>query len=145
MGGQVFHASVIEAVPQLKLLKVLERRTNLSPKRYPWVKVVYETGGIPEDEEIELVLIATPNLSHFDYAQQALKANKHVVADKPFTKQNWREEAEEPGSRILYDIGSHLIDQALVLFGILDMATAGALRKHTVGMNERRLSNNYYL
>ena len=32
-------------------------------------------------------------------------------------KDSWKEEKENPGSGILYDLGSHLIDQALVLFG----------------------------
>lgn len=31
--------------------------------------------------------------------------------------QNWKEDKEIPGSGILYDLGSHLIDQALHLFG----------------------------
>ncbi|UJH92615.1 Gfo/Idh/MocA family oxidoreductase [Antarcticibacterium sp. 1MA-6-2] len=33
-------------------------------------------------------------------------------------KSGWKEEQENPGSGILYDLGSHLIDQALVLFGL---------------------------
>lgn len=33
-------------------------------------------------------------------------------------KSGWKEEKENPGSGILYDLGSHLIDQALVLFGL---------------------------
>lgn len=32
-------------------------------------------------------------------------------------KQGWKENPEIPGSGILYDLGSHIIDQALVLFG----------------------------
>ena len=32
-------------------------------------------------------------------------------------KNSWKEKEENPGSGILYDLGSHLIDQALVLFG----------------------------
>lgn len=32
-------------------------------------------------------------------------------------KDTWKEEKEVPGSGILYDLGSHLIDQALMLFG----------------------------
>jgi len=32
-------------------------------------------------------------------------------------KIGWKEEKENPGSGILYDLGSHLIDQALILFG----------------------------
>lgn len=33
-------------------------------------------------------------------------------------KDGWKEKREIPGSGILYDLGSHLIDQALVLFGL---------------------------
>ena len=33
-------------------------------------------------------------------------------------KSGWKEEKELPGSGILYDLGSHLIDQALHLFGL---------------------------
>ena len=36
---------------------------------------------------------------------------------RPMIKDNWREEEEE-GSGILYDLGPHLIDQAIVLFGM---------------------------
>lgn len=43
--------------------------------------------------------------SHFDRFRPVLKAN------------SWREE-ELPGSGLLYDLGSHLIDQALTLFGM---------------------------
>ena len=32
-------------------------------------------------------------------------------------KDSWKEDPEVPGSGILYDLGSHLIDQALMLFG----------------------------
>ncbi len=42
--------------------------------------------------------------SHFDRFRPAVKANA------------WREEPA-PGSGVLYDLGSHLIDQALVIFG----------------------------
>jgi predicted dehydrogenase len=33
-------------------------------------------------------------------------------------KSGWKEQKENPGSGILYDLGSHLIDQALNLFGL---------------------------
>ena len=37
------------------------------------------------DESLELVVITTPNDTHFDYAWRALEAGKHVVLEKPFT------------------------------------------------------------
>ncbi|HEV7396631.1 MAG TPA: oxidoreductase [Pyrinomonadaceae bacterium] len=185
MAGRVFHAPVIQSVPELRLKKVVERHTNEAGKRYPWVEVVPDATALLQDEEIELVVVATPNASHFDLARQSLEAGKHVVVEKPFTttsgqadalidlasRQNkvigifqnrrwdgdfqtikkilerkllgrlveyesqfnrfrnhpspsaWKDE-EGPGSGILFDLGSHLIDQALVLFGEPQMITA---------------------
>src|SRR6266478_9534178 len=185
MAGRTFHAPIIQSVPTLKLKKVLERHGEQSRKRYPWVEVVNDASLILHDEQIDLVVIATPNTSHFDLARQALIANKHVVVEKPFTtttsqaqelidlsrRQNkiisvnhnrrwdgdfqtvkklldgkllgrlveyeshydrfrnyplpnaWREE-EGVGAGILFDLGSHLIDQAQVLFGLPVMISA---------------------
>jgi len=36
-------------------------------------------------EEIKLVVIATPNTSHYSLARQCLLAGRDVVVDKPFT------------------------------------------------------------
>lgn len=85
MAGRTFHAPVIQAVPSLRLKKVVERRTDEARKRYPWVEVVPDAAALLQDEEISLVVIATPNVSHFDLARQSLEANKHVVVEKPFT------------------------------------------------------------
>jgi predicted dehydrogenase len=185
MASRVFHIPLIQAVPGLTLKKIVQRRDNTARKHVSSVEVVRETVSLLQDDEIELVVIATSNSSHFDLARQSLLANKHVVVEKPFTitsaqaqqlidlahKSNkllsvhhnrrwdgdfqtvkkivegrllgrlveyeshfdrfrntlrqgaWREEAEE-GSGILYDLGSHLIDQALVLFGLPHMLTA---------------------
>jgi scyllo-inositol 2-dehydrogenase (NADP+) len=185
MAGRTFHAPVIQSVPGLRLKRVVERHGDESRKRYPWVEVVCDARALLEDEEIDLVVIATPNFSHFDLARQSLMANKHVVVEKPFTttsaqaqelidlarRQNriisvnhnrrwdgdfqtvkqlldnkllgrlvefeshydrfrnyrrpnaWRE-MEALGSGILFDLGSHLIDQAQVLFGLPEMITS---------------------
>jgi predicted dehydrogenase len=185
MAGRLFHAPVIQAVPQLKLKKVVERRGDDSRQRYPWVEVVRDVAALLRDEQIALVVVATPTASHFDLARDSLLAGKHVVVEKPFTTastqaqqlidlargrnrllsvyQNrrwdgdfqtmkkllesrfigrlveyeahfdrfknlrqpaaWRE-TKGPGSGILFDLGSHLIDQAQVLFGLPGMITA---------------------
>lgn len=185
MAGRTFHAPVIQSVPELRLKKVVERHANEARKRYPWVEVVPDAAALLQDEEIKLVVIATPNTSHFDLARQSLQADKHVVVEKPFTTTStqarelidlarrrnrvisvnhnrrwdgdfqtvkkllegrllgrlveyeshfnrfrnyprpnaWREE-EGAGGGILFDLGSHLIDQAQVLFGVPRMITA---------------------
>lgn len=176
--GEFFHAPIINTVPGLKIAKVVERHSQRSKEKYPWVSVVKNFDEILKDEQIELIVIATPNWLHFEMAHKALSAGKHVVIDKPFTvttkeaetlielarkqgkllsvyhnrrwdggfltirkilsegwigdvkrfevrferyrpqvkQELWRETGRQ-GSGVLYDIGSHLLDQAFQLFG----------------------------
>jgi scyllo-inositol 2-dehydrogenase (NADP+) len=185
MASRVFHAPVIESVPSLRLKKIVERRGEESRGRHAGAETVRELDEVLRDDDIELVVVATPNESHYDLASRALSAGKHVVVEKPFTNtsaeakqlaelargQNriisahhnrrwdgdfmtvrkilqvgllgrlveyeshfdryrneprrgaWRER-QGPGSGVLYDLGSHLIDQALVLFGLPNEITA---------------------
>jgi scyllo-inositol 2-dehydrogenase (NADP+) len=195
MAGRVFHAPSITAVPELHLGKVVERRTADSRTRYPWVEVVADASAVLDDPAIELVVIATPNESHFPLAEAALRAGKHVVVDKPFTTTTaeaetlvalalahqrvlsvyhnrrwdgdfltvqqvvrgghlgrivefesrfdrfrpalrpnaWRE-AAVPGSGILFDLGPHLLDQAVQLFGLPEGLTADVRIQRTGGL-----------
>ncbi|WP_232697205.1 oxidoreductase [Brevibacillus daliensis] len=50
----------------------------------------------------------------------------HFDRYRPVVRDRWREN-DVPGSGILYDLGSHLIDQALVLFGMPETVTADIL------------------
>lgn len=52
----------------------------------------------------------------------------HFDRFRPEIKQGWRE-TEAPGSGLLYDLGAHLIDQALVLFGLPQAVTADVTRQ----------------
>ncbi len=54
----------------------------------------------------------------------------HFDRFRPEIKQGWRE-TETPGSGLLYDLGAHLIDQALVLFGLPQAITADVTRQRT--------------
>ena len=42
----------------------------------------------------------------------------HFDRFRNFVKAGWREQGDAPGSGMLYDLGAHLIDQALALFGM---------------------------
>jgi len=184
MAGSTFHAPVIAAVEALRLTAVATSRSTDVARDLPGVAAVDSPDGIFADPAIELVVIATPNPTHFDLAQRALQAGKHVVIDKPMTtttadadelialaakcgrllsvyqnrrwdndfltvkalvdagrlghvyayeahydryrpaiKPGWRERPQ-PGSGILFDLGSHLIDQALFLFGMPETVMA---------------------
>ena len=179
MSGLVFHAPFISTHPGFRFYAVWERSKNLAQEKYPDVKVYRTLEELLADELVELVVVNTPNTTHYDFAKQALLAGKHVICEKPFTatvaeaeeliklaaKQNkqlsvfqnrrydsdyrtikkvldekllgdiveaefhfdrYKEELspkqhkETPisGTGCLYDLGSHLIDQALQLFGM---------------------------
>ncbi|MBW4483739.1 MAG: oxidoreductase [Tildeniella torsiva UHER 1998/13D] len=185
MAARIFHAPVIQAVPALRLKKVVARHRAPWLDGYPGVEVVPDVAALLQDEAIALVVIATPNSSHFDLASQSLLANRHVVVEKPFTtssaqaqqlidlahgqnrlisihhnrrwdgdfqtvkrllsgsllgrlveyeshydrfrnflRPNAWKESDGEGSGILFDLGSHLIDQAQVLFGLPQLVTA---------------------
>jgi len=178
LAGRVFHAPLIHANPDLRLTHIVQRHGDEAEKKYPQAKLLRDADELFSEKSIDLVVVATPNTSHFELAAKALSAGKHVVVDKPFAVtsadadklidlarkmgrvisafQNrrwdgdfltvrqildqkrlgrlaeyesrfdrfrpalkpgaWREEAI-PGSGVLFDLGSHLIDQAIVLFG----------------------------
>jgi scyllo-inositol 2-dehydrogenase (NADP+) len=185
LAGRAFHAPVIRAVPGLHLAAILQRSGTEAAEKYPDVRIVRSLDELLSMPEIGLVVIATPNETHYPFAQQCLEAGRDVVVDKPFTTtleeavslvqlaraanhlltvyQNrrfdgdfqairqlveagslgrivrfettydrfrpqlkpaaWREIAR-PGSGILFDIAPHLIDHALVLFGLPKAVTA---------------------
>ncbi|HUX93723.1 MAG TPA: Gfo/Idh/MocA family oxidoreductase [Ignavibacteriaceae bacterium] len=178
MSGEYFHAPFIDANPNFNLVKVVERVSEKSKVIYPYVQVVKNYEDVLNDKDIDLVIITTPNSTHYKIGMEALQADKHVIIEKPFTRtsaaakelidlaasknkilspfQNrrwdgdfltvkkiissnllgelieyrshfdrfrneikqgtWKEE-DLLDSGLLYDLGPHLIDQALVLFG----------------------------
>jgi scyllo-inositol 2-dehydrogenase (NADP+) len=185
LAGRAFHAPVIRAVPDLRLAAILERKGNEAAEKYPDIRIVRSLDELLAMKKIRLIVIATPNDTHYSFARQCLEAGRDVVVDKPFAAtleeakalvemaketgrvltvyQNrrydgdfqairqlvadgtlgrivrfetsydryrpqlkpgaWRE-TSRPGSGILFDIAPHLIDHALVLFGLPQAVTA---------------------
>ncbi len=178
--GATFQAPLIKAVAGLALTRVCSSKPELVQRDFPGVTVVADPAELIACAEVDLVVVATTNTTHYALARQALLAGKHVVVEKPFTvtldeaeellalaeqqqrvlsvfhnrrwdndfltvkaliasgmlgdvntfeshfdryrpvvRPRWREQ-DLPGSGMLYDLGSHLIDQALVLFGTPD-------------------------
>jgi scyllo-inositol 2-dehydrogenase (NADP+) len=93
VSGKTFHAPFLVKSEQYQLVSVLERSKQDSKEKYPFVKVVRSIEEMISDPEIDLVIITTPNDTHFPYAKAALEAGKHVVLEKPFT--NTSEEARQ--------------------------------------------------
>lgn len=93
MSGQVFHGPLLKVNPQFEVVNILERSKTNSRKLFPEVAIVKNFSEILNDNDIELVVVNTPDELHFEMIAQALNAGKHVVAEKPVT-QKWGQ-AEE--------------------------------------------------
>jgi scyllo-inositol 2-dehydrogenase (NADP+) len=185
LAGRAFHAPVIRAVQGLRLAAIVKRNGDEAAEAYPDVKIVRSVDELLAVPSIRLIVIATPNQTHFPLAKLCLESGRDVVVDKPFTtsidealklfhtarehgrlvtayhnrrfdadfqalrevlKQGtlgrvvrfeshydrfrptpksgaWRE-TPGPGSGVLFDLGPHLIDHALTLFGSPEQVSA---------------------
>jgi len=194
LAGLTFHIPFVLALQDLFTLhSVLERnpaQDGGSVKRRFGVSVqIHRTlEAVIADPEIELIIIGTPNNTHYDFAKAALLSGKHVLVDKPVTatseqarelyqiaksknlilfafqnrrwdsdflalkkllalprssaqslgtitefeshydryrtglKGSWKDEAG-PAAGLTFDLGAHLIDQSVALFGRPDKIT----------------------
>ncbi|HKO17437.1 MAG TPA: Gfo/Idh/MocA family oxidoreductase, partial [Acidobacteriaceae bacterium] len=84
LGGRVFHAPFVSAVPGLKLVSIMTSKGEEPAKVYPSSRITPNLNDLLTDESIELIVVSTPNETHFELASRALNAGKHVVIDKPF-------------------------------------------------------------
>ncbi|WP_067710465.1 MULTISPECIES: oxidoreductase [unclassified Erwinia] len=175
--SKTFHAPLIAGTPGMELAAVSSSDADKVHADWPSVTTVTTPQALFDDPSLQLIVIPTPNETHFPLAKAALNAGKHVVVDKPFTvtlsqaheldalakakglllsvfhnrrwdsdfltlktllsegalgevryfeshfdrfrpevRNRWREQ-KGAGSGIWYDLGPHLIDQALQLFG----------------------------
>jgi len=185
MSGTVFHAPFLTTHPGFRLTAVWERSKNIAAEKYPGVTTYRDYHEMLADDSVELVVVNTPNITHYELTKTALMSGKHVLVEKPFTSTvaecrelmdlaqeknvvltvfhnrrydsdfltvqkiiregklgdvreaefhfdrfdnnlSYKLHKETPvkGTGCLYDLGSHLIDQALVLFGMPDAVFA---------------------
>lgn len=178
MSGRIFHAPFITTNPNFHLRAVTERTKKEIHTRLPHVISYDSVEELLADKEIELVIVNTPNNTHFEFAKRAILAGKHVLIEKPMVAtrkeanylfdlgrahqkqvmvyQNRRWDSDfkmlksvidsgclgnliemhlrfdryrpeigpkafkeklVPASGIAYDLGSHLVDQVIALFG----------------------------
>jgi predicted dehydrogenase len=185
-GGSVFHAPFIDAAPRLDLVAVVTANRDRQAAvraRYVDTAVLSSVDELlGRIDEVDLVVISTPNASHVPIAERVVVTGRHVVIDKPVapspdqvrhlaslagpsgamvipfhnrrwdgdfltvrkilefgelgdifafesrferwrpvrptgSRRAWTEDPLADASGILYDLGPHLIDQAIVLFG----------------------------
>jgi len=175
--GKTFHAPLIRATEGLRLAAVASSDAAKVQADLGSDVVVTTPSGLIASDDIDLIVIATPNDLHHPQALAALTAGRHVVIDKPFAlnlaqareltsaaearglvlsvfhnrrwdsdfltvarvlhegrlgrvvefishfdryrprvRARWRENAG-PGAGLWMDLGPHLVDQAVRLFG----------------------------
>jgi predicted dehydrogenase len=176
--GKTFHAPLIRSVTGMELTTVGSSKRDTVLADLPGVAVSSNMEEVATHPDIDLLVIASPNESHYPLAAAALHAGNHVVIDKPFTvkladaralvelaqkqekllsvfhnrrwdseflaakaivesgalgeishfethidrfrpqvRQRWREQTG-PGAGLWFDLGPHLIDHAVQLFGL---------------------------
>lgn len=175
--AQTFHLPFLTIHPDFEPVAVVSSNHDLVAEKLPSATYYSNIEDMLRDAALDLVIITTPNHTHFTLAKQALEADCHVLLEKPFVvksgqgmalinlanargkilcpyqnrrwdgdfltlkalidsgdlgdikvlesrfdrfrpdvRQRWREQPGE-GAGILYDLGSHLVDQAIHLFG----------------------------
>lgn len=85
MSGKVFHAPFIASHPGFNFHAIVERNHKLAQTDYPGIISYDSIEEILADDSIELIIINTPNYTHYEYAKLALNAGKHILIEKPFT------------------------------------------------------------
>ncbi len=85
LAGRYFHAQVIGAVPGLRISAILQRTGNEAAESYPDARIVRSLHELLAIDSIRLIVIASPNQTHFPFAKECLEAGRDVVVDKPFT------------------------------------------------------------
>ncbi len=128
MSGQLFHAPFLDADPRFEIRKVFERSTSRAESEYPYIETVQSYDALLADD-IDLVILCTPNAQHTPMARQALEAGKHVITEKPAaaSSDEVRELAEfARGKGLLYTVfqnrrldGDFLTVQELIRSGAL--------------------------
>jgi predicted dehydrogenase len=59
-----------------------ELQATFAP-RYPRAQVTADFDDLVNDDRLDAVVIATPAVTHYELAKQALEAGKHVLVEKP--------------------------------------------------------------
>ncbi len=83
--SKTFHAPLISGTPGMALSAVVSSDAQKVLADWPATQVVTSANSLNADPDIDLIVIPTPNDTHFPLARAALEAGKHVIVDKPFT------------------------------------------------------------
>ena len=83
--GRCFHTYLIGLAEGLNLYAIASRnaeRRQSATENYPGVKSYETIDQVIADDEVQLVVLATPDDTHAELAIKAMDAGKHLVTDK---------------------------------------------------------------
>ncbi|OTA14682.1 putative oxidoreductase [Xenorhabdus vietnamensis] len=83
--SKTFHAPLIAGTSNVELVAISSSDADKVKKDWPMISVASSPEALFNDPTIDLIVIPTPNDTHYPLAQKALAAGKHVIVDKPFT------------------------------------------------------------
>ena len=83
LSGRYLIAPFLMANPNFRLKTVVQQTASTASEAYPSVKSVKNLNDVLTDDDIDLVIVSSPNETHFDYARKSLLAGKHVLIEKP--------------------------------------------------------------
>lgn len=202
--ARVFHTPFLLIDPRFKVKKILERNSEKALSFFPAAEIVREFSDLLTSE-IDLVIITTPNQTHYEMAKSALLAGKNVLVEKPlaatakqalelsnlaatkgvilsvYQNRRWDnapatakkllesgilgcpvdceirfdryaknknakawKETGELGTGLVYDLGVHLIDQAIYLFGVPNSVFADIRYQHDNAMSDDNFDIHLY-
>ena len=88
LSAKVFHIPLILALPnEFKLYGVVQRSPkpdNDASKDHPGIKLFRSVDDVYKDPDVDLVVITSTPVTHFQMCKDALEAGKNVVVEKPF-------------------------------------------------------------
>ena len=76
MSGRVFHAPLLTNHAGFHLKTIVERSKNEASALYPNIDIVREFDALLQDDEIELVVVNTPDHTHYDMAFSGYSSRK---------------------------------------------------------------------
>ena len=83
--GRCFHTYLIGLAEELNLYAIASRnaeRRQSATENYPGVKSYETIDQVIADDDVQLVVLATPHDTHAELAIKAMDAGKHLVTDK---------------------------------------------------------------
>jgi predicted dehydrogenase len=143
MSGKVFHAPFIASNPNFNLVGSWERSTKNIDAAYPGAKSFDSYEELLADSSIDLVVVNSPNATSkglklavyqnrrydadFLTIQKLIQEDEiGILQDVQISFERYRttlspkkhKESVTPGAGLLYDLGPHLVDQAILLSGM---------------------------